>query len=202
MQNFIIKKPYSDDEIKAVALIHYECINLGFLSKLGSDFLYYLYKSINNCDETELIIAKDNNQVIGFVSGATTLRPVMHYLIRHYFLQTTVAIIPHLFSIKNIKKIYELLKYSKTADQENNLPEAELLSLAVKEKYRGSGVAQMLFSKLMAAFKEKGHDKFKIIVGEELGPAKTFYRKMGAIESGSLNLHGSSQSILFTVEIT
>lgn len=201
MNKHIIKTASYNDEIKAVALIHYECINLGFLSKLGPGFLFYLYLSMQNCDEIDLIVAKDEQTVIGFITGATTLKPVLNYMLRHHFFRVILSIIPHLFSIANLKKIFELANYTNINEQIGYHPEAELLSLAVKEEFRGTGVSQDLFLALKERFKIKEHKQFKIIVGEELKAAQLFYKKMGAIESDSLNLHSNSQSIVFKVEI-
>lgn len=201
MHNYTLKSPSKAIEIKAVAMLHHECINLGFLSKLGPKFLYYLYLSMQECEETELIIAKDKHGVIGFISGATTLKPVLYNMLRRHLFRVTLSIIPHLLSISNVRKLIELASYTSIVDSTDKHFEAELLSLAVKEEYRGTGVSQKLFSGLKEQFEEKGHKEFKIIVGEELTAAQKFYKKMGAMESGLINLHSNSPSILFTFKM-
>jgi len=205
VKDFTIKKRFlSKEEIKEVANIHHEYLNTSFLSQLGAGFLFYLYASINECNETELIIAKSDRHVIGFVTGAESLKPIYTYLLKKYFFQASFKLIPHLFNLSKLKKITEVLLYSKNEVQLSDTkhhPKAELLSIAVKKEYRGSGAAQELFHQLAAQFMLKGHSDFKIIVGSELEAAKRFYTKMGAKKIDKIHIHKEEESFILKVRI-
>ncbi len=193
----------SNNELRQVAKLHEKELNTSFLAQLGADFLFYLYKSINECIETELIIAKENDAVTGFITGAISLKPIYIHLIKNYFFRASFRLLPHLFNISKAKKIIEILSYSKNEEETNTIdtPKAELLSIAVKRKHRGAGIAQQLFLKLSERFKESGHGSFKIIVGENLVAARKFYQKMGASEIGSAILHEGEKSLILKVTL-
>lgn len=202
MSEFKIKNAgLTDQQIRETALIHLESINLGFLSQLGADFLFYLYKSIYECSETELIVATDGGRVIGFITGASSLGPAYKHLLRHYCFKTFFSVLPHLFSFTKAKKIVEIFLHARQADQEGEYPANELLSLAVRDEYRRSGIARELFERLKEEFGKRGISVFKIIVGDELYPAQKFYERMGAFKIGELEVHKGSKSIVYKVEI-
>lgn len=192
--------PFSVKDIRSVANIHHECINLGFLSQLGPGFLFYLYKSIDECNDTVLIIISDNDNVIGFITGATSgLRSVFSHLLKKHLIKILLVLLPHLFSFSKLKRIAEIILH--TNENKSNNPNAELLSLAIQKNYRGSGAAKELFEQLVRDFQNKDIKDFKIIVGEKLGAAHSFYRKMGATEIDTIRVHDTSNSTVYKVSI-
>lgn len=198
MKEYVIKTTnITDDELKSVAQIHIKSINLGFLAQLGPTFLFYLYKSINECEQTELIIANNDKLTIGFISGCTSLKPAYKHLLKKYFIPTFISLVPKLFNFTTIKKIFEIITYSsKDTNTLDNLS-SELLSLAVIESYRGSGIAECLYKQLQLQLQLSGFSEFKIIVGNELLQAQKFYEKMGATKVGIIELHGNSSSFIY-----
>jgi ribosomal protein S18 acetylase RimI-like enzyme len=190
-----------DDEIKQVAELHVNFLNTGFLSQLGSGFLFYLYKAISKNIVADLIIAKKGKEVVGFITGASSLKPIYSYMIRHYFIQVLTNIMPHLFNPSKIKKIMEIVFYSRTENNEGSFSKAELLSLVVKKEARRIGVAKKLFDELSSQFKQKKLLEFKIIVGESLKGAQRFYENMGARKTGYIEVHKGKGSIVYEVLI-
>ena len=198
----ITRGPFTDDELKSVARLHCQSINLGFLSQLGSGFLLYLYKSISKCDASVLIIAKYDNDVVGFISGSIGLGPVYKHLLVHYSLGVALALVPNMISFSKLKRIAETLLYSKGENDAKGFPPGELLSLAVKDDFRRVGVAKQLCLELIKQFKKKGLKEFKIIVGEKLLAAQRFYEKLGAVKVGMIEVHKGSKSFVYQVDIS
>lgn len=195
-------KTFEDDELRAIGNLHYKCIDLGFLSKLGTKFLFYLYKAMSVSDDVVVIVAKDQDHVIGFISGTQgSFYNVYKNLIKRHFFSVSLVLIPRLFRFSNFKKILEILFYTKEENNLSDLPKAELLSLAVAKEYRGSGVSQELFIMLADHFKEVKINNFKIIVGEDLNGAQKFYEKMGAIRERALEVHSGKSSVIYSVNI-
>lgn len=188
-----------DKEIKQVAELHVKYLNTGFLSQLGSGFLFYLYKAMSKSTVADLIIAKNEEEVIGFITGSSSLKPIYLYMIKHYLIQLLINIMPHLFNLSNVKKIIEIFYYSKNEKNEENLPKTELLSLVVKKESRRTGVAKNLFDELSSHLKQKGFLGFKIVVGEELEGAQRFYEGMGAKKIGNIEVHKGKKSIVYGV---
>ena len=65
-----------------VAELHATGINQGFLSSLGVDFLALLYEAIDSSDDAILLVEYGRGRVVGFVSGATSLRPIYKALLK------------------------------------------------------------------------------------------------------------------------
>ena len=186
------------DRFHQVAVLHRDSLPDGFLATLGIRFLELMYESMEGADDAFLITEERDGKVIGFVTGgigmAGTYRRMLAHPIR---LGATLA--PTLLSRHQIRKIWEIIRYSTAADPA--FPRAELLSLAVDPAFRGTGAADRLYWQLTEAFQEKGIARFKIVVGKALLPAQRFYRRMGASAIGEMTLHGSEVSIVYCHDV-
>jgi hypothetical protein len=67
---------------RQVARLHAENINQGFLSSLGPRFLALLYQAVDEIPSGALIVARENDQVVGFVSGTVGMGSVYRQLLR------------------------------------------------------------------------------------------------------------------------
>jgi hypothetical protein len=72
-----------NDVYEQVARIHIACIDQGFLSTLGPRFLSLLYQSIDETENSTLIVARDKDRIIGFVAGTLEIREVYRTLVKH-----------------------------------------------------------------------------------------------------------------------
>ena len=174
-----------------IARIHLREINQGFLSSLGEKFLIKLYEAMILSKNSFVVIAKKNNQIIGFISGSVNARKFYKYFLKKYFFQVLFVL---LLKITNFKKIFETLKYSR---ENQNLPQAELLSAAVKKEYQGKGVAQKIFRMFVQEMQKQGIKKFKVVVGENLPRAVRFYEKVGFKYHASVSIHQNKLSKIY-----
>ena len=60
-------------DYRAIAKLHCDHINQGFLATLGIPFLTLLYESIDKDSESVLLVERVDTGIIGFVSGACGL---------------------------------------------------------------------------------------------------------------------------------
>jgi hypothetical protein len=72
----ILYNPQDKKILWSVANLHKNNINQGFLSFLGEEFLYCVYKAISLSPNSFLAVFIDKGKVIGFISGTTDLREV------------------------------------------------------------------------------------------------------------------------------
>lgn len=178
-----------------IAQIHQQEVNQGFLSQLGINFLTKLYQAMIDFSLTFIVVAKEHNQITGFVSGCTDLNKFYHYFLKKYFFSTCFILLPKIFQISILKKIAEILKYKNT---KNNLPKAELLTLAVLQEFQGQGVAQILLTEFNKEMRKRGIKKFKVVVGERLPRAIAFYEKMGFKSHSTVSIHQDQSSKIYT----
>ena len=195
----MMSKMYSSAVYHQVARLHCEHINQGFLATLGPHFLTLLYEAIDKDKDSVLIVKEVNGDVVGFVSGAASLRPIyMQLLCRPFSL--FAALISCFLSVSKLSKIIEILLISKNNSILAGLPRHELLTIVVEPSNQGQGYAENLFESLCSYFKAVNVKKFKIIVGADLARAHAFYLKMGSIAVGKVQVHKGKNSLVYVKE--
>lgn len=184
-----------------IAQIHIESINEGFLSSLGLPFMALLYEKIDLTPSGYLEVIEKDNQIIGFVSGTKNgLKPILKSMWSDK-LPLFLALAPNLINPFKIIKIIEILFHSVGTKDENAFPKEELLSIAIRPQFRGLGLAEVLFQKLVSRFREYGSPSFKIIVGRDLIPAHKFYQKMKCKEVAKITIHSHKESSVYTYDV-
>jgi ribosomal protein S18 acetylase RimI-like enzyme len=181
---------------KEVAYLHLKGINQGFLSTLGVNFLTLLYESIDTDPNSALFFECIDGEVVGFVAGGRGMGSIYRQMLRRWP-RLISALLPSLLSARKIKRIVEIIWISRKQKPAAGCPKAELFSIAVLESARGTGVAQRLYHALAQRFAEDGEPAFCIVVGNSLGSAHRFYKRMGAVPMGQISIHDGQGSTLY-----
>lgn len=187
---------YSTEVHRQVARLHMENINQGFLATLGERFLTQMYAAIDSGETSVLLVEEREGRVVGFVTGASGMGAIYKRMLRRP-LSLGVAMLPVLFSVSRLKRIFEILRYSGGGGLPEGVPDAELLSIAVASHARGQQVADRLYQRLVEHFRGEGLEAFRIIVGSALEPAHRFYRRMGAEPIATVEVHKGESSVLY-----
>lgn len=181
---------------RAVAYLHFEHINKGFLSSLGVPFLTLLYEAIDENKDSVLIVEKVNGKVIGFVSGTVGLGPIYKQLFFRIH-RLVWALIPSILVPSKIYKVLEILLLNRSDKLLMNLPRQELLSIVVSPTYQGQGYAEKLFVSLCDHFKGNNLSQFRIVVGGKLARAHAFYTKLGSTPIAEVEVHKGQYSVIY-----
>jgi ribosomal protein S18 acetylase RimI-like enzyme len=184
------------ERYRQVAALHAANIDQGFLSTLGEPFLAQMYRALDEAEGSVLLTEEQDGRVVGFVSGAAGMGPIYRRMLRRP-VRLGASLLPSLVRPARLKRIIEILRYSGRADANQPLPHAELLSIAVDRSARGTGVAERLYRRLQAHFAAHGIDAFRITVGDSLAPAHRYYRKMGAMPVGRIEVHAGEGSVVY-----
>ena len=187
-----------NDALK-IAEIHKTEINKGFLSSLSISFLQKFYSALIESDASFCIVAKEQERVIGFISGVTNLNTYYVYFFKKYFFHSAFILLPKIFNVSSLRKIFETLWYPL---QEKELPQAELLTMAVMREFQGKGIAGQLFLEFISEMKKRNIKRFKVMVGDELKPAIHFYEKNGFTFLKNIHIHGNITSRVYIYDIT
>jgi len=185
-------------EAQQIARLHKQEIHQGFLSSLPVSFLQRLYEDIIRSDVGFCIVAEENGRVVGFVAGTTSLPAFFRYFLSHSFLYAGVVLLPKVFSIRSLQKIFEILLYP---SREDKLPPAELLTIATAKEFQGQGIGSRLLLRFIEEMRKRGIEVFKVMVGKELGPVVKFYRKAGFEFFLDASVHNSQPSFILTYHI-
>lgn len=175
-------------------------INKGFLSTLGLPFLSLMYRAIDESQNSILIVETNKQKVLGFVSASTSMRPIYKRMFCH-FPSLVAALVPTLIRPRRWKKIWEILHYSQADEKVATMPDFELLSIVVAAENRGTGCADRLFLQLVDHSKACKIAAFKIVVGDSLTTAKSFYQRMGAKAVGKIEVHAGHGSTIYVFEV-
>ena len=196
-------KPHklNSSDYRAIASLHCDHINQGFLATLGVPFLTLLYEAIDKDSESVLLVERVNCSVVGFVTGTSGLGRIYKQLLLKP-LRLIYSLKSCLLSPSKIYKIIEVLLMSKGSNISSNLPKQELLSIAVNPTYQGEGYAENLFNALCSHLKEEGACSFRIVVGSNLARAHAFYMKMGSIPVKKIQVHKGADSVVYVKELS
>ena len=190
------------EEIREIA--HFQCSQLSesFLSSLGKKMVELVFSHIFESDTGILIVAieKNTRDICGFIAGTVDIiRLYRSFLIKHT-LSAVWFLIPMLLSVRKLRRMFETLLYP-AKKKIRDLPKAECLAFTVSSKYRGTGLALLLWEKIMYEFKKSGVETFKLSTYSNLTRAHAFFEKLGAKKS-TIEVHKGEQSYVYVFNIT
>ena len=189
-----------------IADLHLIALNQSFLSSLGARFLTSLYLAMLEDSKTLVYYEYDDDGLAGFVTGGFGLGGIYIGLIKQP-IQLLQNLSPVLLSYRLLSGIIEIILFSakqslhRCAAKSSELPMAELYSIAVANRARGTNVSKRLYSMLSEEFLAQGTTSFKISVGDELVGAHHFYKKMGAQVIAKTHVHAASKASLYIQQI-
>lgn len=177
-----------------VAALHNKGISSGFISSLGAEFVTALYRAIAEDENSFGLVAVEGVQTLGFVAFSTNLSKLYKYVIRKKGFKFAFILVPKIFSVSAIKKIWENMFYPSKM-KSLNLPDAELLSIVVAPEGRGKGIAKKLILKGFEECQKRNINKVKVLVAASNEPANKLYRKSGFELKHQVDSHGVLSNI-------
>ncbi len=196
MTEVVGTKAEKADVYRQVARIHAGSINQGFLTTLGERFLALLYEAIDSDPNSVLFIELVDGKVAGFITGGRGMGSIYRQMFRRWP-RLLVALLPALLHLPKWSRTLEIFWYSRQQKAVPGCPIAELFSIAVLERARGTGAAQRLYQELAERFFQQGEGAFCIVVGQTLAPAHRFYLRVGAVPMAQVAVHQGQASTLY-----
>jgi len=182
-----------EEDSLEIAKIHKEEIKKGFLSSFDANLLATIYSALIKSKNGVCAVAQsENNEIVGFIAGAVNLEKFYIYFLYSHSFRAMPFLFKKFFNLRTIKKIIEIFLYPK---KEKELTKSELLAVAVKNNFRGKGIAAQLLEKFIVEMKKAGVADFKAVVGEELLDAINFYGKNNFKVQKIISLHGRASRI-------
>ena len=185
-------RPASIDDAPRVAELHASRINDGFLAGLGPRFLRLLYRRAVLSPHAFVLVAAEDGQAEGFVAGCCDLgRFYRSFLVRDGWRAGLVAA-PRM--IRSPGKVVETLRYPTAAAE---LPDAEVLAVAVDAACARRGVGRSLVEAAMEEFRARGVREAKVVAGAGNGPALRLYEHCGFVPRRRIAVHrGEASEVL------
>ncbi len=196
------KPPFTRGEIDQVIRIHRTELSGGFLSSLGDRALRLLFEHAASCPTSVLLVARtgQNREIGAFLLGTINTGAFYNSFFLRKGVYAVFQLLPKLLSFKRIFRVMETLLYPRQKAVQD-LPDAELLDIAVSGTAQGMGVGRQLFNAFCEELRDRGVTEFRITTGEELKQAHRFYEKLGAERVDDIEVHSGSKTFVFIYRI-
>jgi ribosomal protein S18 acetylase RimI-like enzyme len=177
----------------AVAALHAGRIGEGFLVSLGPRFLRRLYRRIALSPDAVLLVADSDGRVVGFVAATTSTRRLYGQFLRHDAVPAGIAAAPAV--LRAPRQVWETFRYG-SAD-EDNLPAAEVLSIAVAPDAEGQGIGGALLGAAQKELAHLGAAEARVVTTVDNEAALAMYEHAGFRRRSTTEVHaGVPQEVL------
>ncbi|MBU2458563.1 MAG: GNAT family N-acetyltransferase [Planctomycetes bacterium] len=177
-----------------IAELHIKNIPTGFISSLGQEFVAALHEAIAGDKNSFGFVAVENENVLGFVAFSTNLSKLYKHVVLKKGFKFAFLLAKRMLSLQVIKKVWDNLFYPSKM-KKMDLPDAELLSIAVAPEGRGKGIAKQLVDTGFEECRKRGIDKVKVLVAADNEAANKLYKKCGFELNIQIDSHGISSNI-------
>lgn len=194
----MIEKAQSDYAY-AISELHSETINQGFLTRLGIKFLNTLY--IFLIKKELVLVYKENDQVLGFVSCAISSKEIM----KRFLFSSPSGILKIVQALlknpKLLKPLWETFRApslsKKDISSTKELPKTELLSICVSPMAQKGGIGAELLKELETELVKRNIFLYKVVAGDVLIGANNFYLKNGFSPASKITIHNNEISNVY-----
>src|SRR3989344_7411197 len=163
----------------SIAAMHGKSISEAFFSKLGNDFLAYLYSSFTKQKQFFGFVHVDNKEdITGFITiaaGKSFFSRFLRSNLIHFSYNSFVGIIKH------PSAILDLLRTTICLIKDDVKAQSELFSIAVHDKDRYKGIGAKLIEEAKKELHRRGINDMKGLVDARL-KANTFYAHNGFLQ--------------------
>ena len=180
-------------DLAAVAALHADRIGEGFLSSLGPGFLRRLYRRVLASPDGFVLVATPSGSaagpVVGFVAGVGSVGALYRrFLVRDGIVAGVLAA-PKL--VRAAPRVVETLRYPAATD---DLPDAEILAVAVAADAAGAGIGRALVAAGTDAFTALDVTAAKVVTTADNAAAIAMYRACGFASTAAVEVHAGRAS--------
>ncbi len=184
-------RPGRPSDAPVLARMHRASMPTAFLPTLGDPFLRVLYRSLVRDTDAVAVVAERSGQVVGFATAVPSVRRFFRRFLMRDGLRAAIAAVPRLARPSTIRRATETLAHPQAP---SDLPDAELLSIAVDDAERGHGIGAALVYRVNADLRSRGVTAYKVLVGADNEPANRFYEARGFVAAGRQDVHHGTPS--------
>ena len=186
-------------ELRSVAALHADRIREGFLTSLGTGFLRRLYRCVLASEDGFVLVAcadpasgpvpAATAPVVGFVAGVGSVGSLYRrFLLRDGIVAGALAA-PRL--MRAVPRVVETLRYPAAT---GDLPDAEILAVAVAADAAGHGVGRSLVGAAIQEFIAAGVSSAKVVTTADNAHAIAMYRASGFVTETDVEVHSGRVS--------
>jgi ribosomal protein S18 acetylase RimI-like enzyme len=195
-------RPAREEDAAAMGRLHATEIDEGFLPTLGARFLTRLYRRIVRSPASFAFVADDGSALVGFVAGTENLRGLYREFAMRDGAVAGFNAAPRL--VRSWRRVLETLRYPMSSPTSSptsggrELPDAELIAIAVARDARGRGVGRALVGATTAEFARRGVDRARVVAAADNRAAIALYRACGFEPAATVHVHRGTPSEVLT----
>lgn len=194
--NGVHVRPADRRDAAAMARLHRDGLPDAFLPQLGDRFLQRVYRALIADPTAVSLIAEDGSGVVGFAAGAASIERFYRRFRRRHGVPAAALAAPRLVRRDVRRRLRETARYpNQTAD----LPEAELLAIAVDPAHSSRGVGAVLARYLLDGLSRRGAEDVRVTVSESNEAANRFYQRLGFRLSTKIAVHRGVPSNVWVI---
>jgi glycosyltransferase involved in cell wall biosynthesis len=181
----VVIRPAKGADVRAMAAMHAAVMTKAFLPSLGEPFLRQLFRALVEDPATPTFVAVRAGEVIGYTSGAVSMRAFRRRFVLRRGIPAAVCAAPRLLRPGVLRRAYELFRYP---EQTDGLPDAEHTLIGVKPK-TAPGLGTALTVEALEALEDLGVDEIKCYVAADNLTMRRVVRRVGFEPRGEITLH-------------
>jgi glycosyltransferase involved in cell wall biosynthesis/ribosomal protein S18 acetylase RimI-like enzyme len=190
----VVIRPARVGDAAAMARLHADGMPDAFLPALGHGFLTRLYRALVADAQSIALVADSGGEVVGFATGVVSVRDFYRRFARQHGPAAAAATAPRLVRPSVLRRVLETARYPSSSTEAGELPDAELLSIAVTPANRTGGTGRALADGVLLGLSELGARDIKVVVGAANHGANRFYARVGFRPAGHLSVHQGTPS--------
>ncbi len=184
------------EDSAAIAALHRLELPGALFTRLGDAFMVAFYRYLIDSPIAFAFVAEGEGRLLGFAACVVRWRGFYRgFMRRHLWLAARVA----LASLRGgrWRRLLEVSRYVTAGD----LPDAELLSLAVDRRARGMGVGRDLTRRVLEEFRARGAGRVRVTSAEANAPATRVYLDAGFQKQARLEMHPGEVANVFVISL-
>ncbi len=186
--------PFAKRHAAAAARMHQAGIRTGFLSSLGQRFLKQLYIGIAACPAGfGHVWENSDGELRAFLVNSEDTGKLYKQALKRRGFWMGLALLKFIFRPSVIRHMWNTLRYP--AQVGDDVPKAEMLSIAVAEELRRHGIGKALMDAGAAEFKRRGISRIKGAVWAKNEASCGLCLKMGYKLLRTIEYHGKPTNI-------
>ncbi len=186
-------RPARAADAPRLAELHETRMAEGFLSELGPRFLRILYRRIVASPDAFAFVVEeplgDTATVVGFAAGALDVGDLYKRFVLRDGVIAGIAAAPRLLG--SWRRVLETLRYPGST---GDLPDAEILSVAVDPRATGRGVGTHVVEAATSEFRRRGVVAAKVVTGADNVAALALYSRCGFVRREQIAVHEGTPS--------
>lgn len=188
----VVIRPATRADVPAVAAMHAQVMTKAFLPMLGEPFLRVLFRALVEDPDSPTLVAERGGEVIGYTSGAVSMRAFRRRFILRHGLSAGLAAAPRLLRPGVLRRAIELFRYP---EQTEGLPEAEHTLIGVRPR-TAPGLGMALTEDALRALAERGVQEIKCYVAADNRTMQRVVRRAGFEPRDEITLHDGVPSLV------